>query len=88
MTPQYAKTGRPAYNAKAGFSGNRATLTVSKRFDDIFLGLFARYDDLHGSIFIDSPLVKQKDSFMIGIALSWIFEKSENFGQHIVKMAD
>ena len=64
------------------------TLTVSKRFDDIFFGLFARYDDLHGATFIDSPLVKQKDSFMIGIALSWIFEKSEKHSQYIVKKVE
>ena len=88
VAPQYVATGRPAYNAKAGFSGSRATLTVSKRFDDIFLGVFARYDDLRGAVFIDSPLVKQNDSFMIGVALSWIFKKSEKYGQHIVKMAD
>ncbi|MDH5599989.1 MAG: MipA/OmpV family protein [Gammaproteobacteria bacterium] len=84
VTPQYVTANRTQYDAQAGYSGSRVTLSISKRFDDIFFGLFARYDDLHGATYIDSPLVKQKDSFMIGIALSWVFKKSEKHSQYIV----
>ena len=76
VAPQYAIAGRSAYNAQAGYSGSRMTLTLSKRFDKIYFGLFARYDNLSGATFIDSPLVKQKDSFMVGAALSWVFKES------------
>lgn len=77
VAPQYVTADRSQYDAKAGYSGSRLTLTISKRFDDVFFGLFARYDDLDGAIFLDSPLVKKKDSFMVGIALSWVFKKSK-----------
>ena len=82
VAPQYATADRPTYNPKAGYSGSRLTFTISKRFDDVFLGLFARYDNLNGAIFIDSPLVKQKDSFMVGVALSWVFKKSKKRSQY------
>ena len=76
VAPQYVSATRKEYNAEAGYSGSRLTLALSKRFDKLFFGLFARYDDLTGASFIDSPLIKQKDSFMVGVALSWVFKKS------------
>ena len=75
VAPQYVTTTRSAYNAKAGYSGSRLTFTISKRFDQIYFGLFSRYDDLTGASFIDSPLIKQKDSLVVGVALSWVFKK-------------
>jgi len=77
VAPQYVTGTRAAYNAQAGYSGSRFTLTLSKRFDKLYFGLFARYDDLSGASFIDSPLIREKDSFMVGAALSWIFKKSK-----------
>lgn len=75
VAPQYVTTTRSAYNANAGYSGSRLTVTFSKRFDKLYFGLFSRYDDLTGASFIDSPLIKQKDSLMVGVALSWVFDK-------------
>jgi len=63
-------TTRSAYNAKSGYSGSRLTVTLSKRFDKMHFGLFARYDDLKGASFINSSLIKQEDSFMAGVAFS------------------
>lgn len=82
VSPQYATASRQSFNAQAGYSGSRLTLTLDKRFDKIFLGIFARYDDLHNASFIDSPLLKQNDSFMIGAALSWVFKSSKKHGQY------
>lgn len=77
VKPQYVTAKRSAYNASSGYSGSRFTLTLSKRFDNIFFGLFTRYDDLSGVTFINSPLVKQKNSLMVGVALSWVFKESK-----------
>ena len=74
---QYATASRPTYNATSGYSGSRFTFSMSKRFDKIYFGLFAKYDYLKGAVFIDSPLVKQNDSFILGVALSWVFKKSD-----------
>jgi len=82
IAPQYVTGTRAAYDAESGYSGSRITLTLSKRFDKLYFGLFARYDDLSAASFIDSPLVKQKDSFMIGAALSWVFKTSNKRTQY------
>ena len=77
VAPRYTTATRTAYNAKAGYSGSRLTVILSKRFDKVYFGLFARYDDLTGTSFIDSPLIKQEESIMFGVALSWVFKKYE-----------
>jgi len=76
VAPQYATATRPVYDAQSGYSGSRITLTLSKRFDKLWFGLFAKYDNLNSATFINSPLIKQNDSLMVGAALSWVFKKS------------
>ena len=63
---------RPAYDAKGGYSGSRVTFSTGQRHGNYWFGLFARYDDLRGVAFEESPLLKQKDSFMFGAAISTI----------------
>jgi outer membrane protein len=79
VDPQYATTERPAYDAKAGYSGFRFTLTTSRRLNQRYwLGAFLRYDMLNGAVFADSPLVKQNDSLMAGLAFAYLFTTSIN----------
>ena len=82
IAPQYATATRPSYNAQAGYSGSRITVTFNKRFDKIYFGLFARYDNLSNATFIDSPLIKQNDSFTVGAILSWVFKRSKTQSQY------
>lgn len=82
VAPQYETASRSSYDAKDGYSGSRLTFTLSKRFNKLYFGLFARYDDLSGASFMDSPLVKQEDSFMVGAALSWVFKESAKRTQY------
>jgi len=76
VDPQYATPTRPAYDAKAGYSGTQFTVTLSKRFESFWVGGFARYENLSGAVFADSPLVRQDHSFMAGVAVTWIFARS------------
>ncbi len=73
----YAGTGRPAYDAEAGYSGSRITLGISRRVDRYWFGAFARYDYLGGATFADSPLVTTDHSFMFGAGVAWIFAESK-----------
>lgn len=68
----YATVDRPAYNAKGGYSGSRITFSTGQRHGNYWFGLFARYDDLRGAAFEESPMLKQKDAFMFGAAISSI----------------
>jgi len=78
VAPGYATATRPAYDARAGYSGSRLTLTLSRRFPKFWVGAFARYDNLSGAVFADSPLVKRKNSFMAGIGIAWILAQSRS----------
>lgn len=66
---------RPAYDADSGFSGYRSEFTYSRRFGDYWLGGFLRYDNLRNSKIDDSPLVSERESWMGGIALAWVFHQ-------------
>ncbi|HJW82644.1 MAG TPA: MipA/OmpV family protein [Acidiferrobacterales bacterium] len=76
VAPLYATGTRPAYDARAGYSGSRVTLALSKRFQRVWFGAFARYDTLAGATFEDSPLVRRDRAFMAGFGVAWIFAES------------
>ncbi len=77
VDPQYAAPGRPAYAARAGYGGTQFTMSLNKRFDSIWVGAFVRVYDLHGAVFEDSPLVKQRSAVLAGIGLAYIFAQSK-----------
>ncbi|HXE37572.1 MAG TPA: MipA/OmpV family protein [Azonexus sp.] len=76
VAPQFATATRPAYEAQAGYAGMQYLVALSKRFPKYWVGSFVRYDNLTGATFEDSPLVRQKDYFAAGIAITWILGES------------
>ena len=78
VEPAQALPDRPAYSARAGYSGTQITLTVSRRFAKVWFGAFVRVDALDGTAFSKSPLLKRRESVMGGVALSWIFAESKS----------
>lgn len=76
VRPEFATPTRPAYEARGGYSGASVGLTLSKRLPDYWFGLFVRYDDLHGAVFDDSPLVRTKGYLVGGIAFIKVFARS------------
>lgn len=76
VAPQYAAAGRPAYEAKAGYAGMQYLAAVSKRYPKFWVGAFVRYDNLDGAAFADSPLIRSKDYFAGGVAISWVLGES------------
>ncbi len=73
---EFATPTRPVYEARAGYSGSRVTLSLSKHFPSFWVGAFARYDRLNGAVFEDSPLMRTDHSLMAGFGVSWIFARS------------
>lgn len=76
VAPQYATADRPAYEAKTGYAGMQYLASLSKRFPKFWVGAFLRYDNLSGARFEDSPLVRSKDYYAGGVAVSWILDES------------
>jgi MipA family protein len=77
VAPQYATAARPAYEAKGGYSGSQFLVSLSKRYDKMWLGAFVRYDTLAGAAFVDSPLVAQRSFAAAGVAVAWILGESK-----------
>lgn len=76
VDPVFATATRPAFDADGGYSGSRVTLTASKRYARFWIGAFARYDNLSGAAFDDSPLVRIDHSFIVGAGIGWILARS------------
>ncbi len=77
VDPAYATATRPAYTAPGGYAGSQFISALSKRFPHYWVGGFVKWDTLHGAVFEDSPLVKSKQNFTAGFAVSWIFAESK-----------
>lgn len=76
VNPRYATPDRPAFDARAGYSGSQFIVSLSKRFSRFWLGAFARWDNLGGAVFVDSPLVMQENYFAAGFGVAWILKES------------
>ena len=76
VDPAFATPNRPAYSAHGGYSGGQFIVALSKRFPGFWVGGFAKWDTLYGAVFADSPLVKTRQSYAAGVAISWIFGQS------------
>ncbi|MHB8624217.1 MAG: MipA/OmpV family protein [Sulfuricaulis sp.] len=73
----FSRATRSTYNARAGYSGSRVTVTVSQHFSGFWVGVLARYDNLSGALFAGNPLVKKNGSLMAGIGIAWILARSK-----------
>lgn len=76
VAPACATATRPAYAASGGYAGSQFTLALSKRFPGFWVGGFARYDNLSGAVFADSPLTRRSQNLSAGIGIAWILGQS------------
>lgn len=74
-----ATTQRAAYDARGGYAGWLALAGASRRFENLWVGTFFRYDSLRGAVIADSPLVKSDRALSFGFAAAWIFSVSDRW---------
>ncbi|MBK9217313.1 MAG: MipA/OmpV family protein [Uliginosibacterium sp.] len=72
----HARSDRPAYQAKGGYSGTQFLASVSRKSGATWFGAYARYDNLRGAAFADSPLVRRRNYFTTGFAVTWTLARS------------
>lgn len=72
-----ATAARPSYRSGAGYAGTTISTGLLARFDQIVAGAFIGTAQLQGARFIDSPLVERKQNYFGGIAVFWVFQKSQ-----------
>ncbi|MBP7582687.1 MAG: MipA/OmpV family protein [Spirochaetes bacterium] len=73
VSPAHALPGRPAYQARGGYSGIQLALILNRRVGSIQLIPFIRYDYLRGVAFEDSPLVLTLHYFVFGMGTFYVF---------------
>jgi outer membrane scaffolding protein for murein synthesis (MipA/OmpV family) len=78
---RFATAQRPAYRAQGGYAGVQVLAAASRRFTHWWVGGFARWDTLSGAVFEDSPLVRQKHAFAVGIAVTRALGRSTRLTQ-------
>lgn len=76
VAPGVATATRPAYASAGGYAGAQFITALSRRYTNSWAGLFVKFDTLRGAQFADSPLVRRRDNFAIGVAYSWVFATS------------
>lgn len=76
VAQEYARPGRPAYQAPGGFAGTQMLSSLTRRFRGFWVGAFLRYDTLSGAAFADSPLVRSNSYWAAGIGIAWMIGKS------------
>jgi outer membrane protein len=77
VSPAYATSSRPAYSAQGGYGGTQLSVGLSKYYKKFWVNLFARWDQLDGAVFADSPLYKKNSSLIAGLVFTWIFAESD-----------
>jgi MipA family protein len=78
VDPVFATPERPAYTATGGYSGAALAASLTRRFQKLWVGGFARYEALNGVAFESSPLMRRDYAFTAGIAFAWVFAESKN----------
>lgn len=71
-----ATPARPAYDAPGGYAGMQSMLTLSRRFQRLWVGAFLRHDTLAGAAFADSPLLRDRRYLAGGLGVAWILGES------------
>ena len=71
-----ATVSRPAYQAAGGYAGLSATAALSRRQGKQWWGAFIKFDHLAGTAFADSPLLRQRQQWSAGVAVSWVLAES------------
>jgi outer membrane scaffolding protein for murein synthesis (MipA/OmpV family) len=70
---QYVTPDRPSYEAKAGYGGLQLAYSTAVLWDQYLAAFGARYVQVGGATYEDSPLVKRSGSLMVGLALAYLF---------------
>ena len=76
VVPQFSTANRPTYASEKGYGGSFVKLRASWREGDWIWWTLLRYQNLNGAVFEDSPLIEEKDYYMVGVGFAWIFAQN------------
>jgi outer membrane scaffolding protein for murein synthesis (MipA/OmpV family) len=78
VEPQYARAGRPAYDARAGYLGATLSITAFRQVTRsfiVFVGL--DLDNYDGAANVDSPLLRTRNDLGAAVGFAWSIGQSK-----------
>jgi len=70
---EYSQQNREKYNSRGGYAGSDISFGLTYKVNSWWFASFARYYNLSGAEYHDSPLVKRNSHWSLGIGATWIF---------------
>jgi len=75
----YVTPERSAFQSDGGYAGFSLSASVQQDITrNISIGFYSRWDNLSGTVYADSPLVRETNNFVAGCALIWKMARSEH----------
>ncbi|WP_171013586.1 MipA/OmpV family protein [Chitinivorax sp. B] len=71
-----ATADRPTYRPKGGYDGLQLTWSASRRLGQTWVGAFVRADNMAGTAFDDSPLLRRRTTVSAGLGVAWVLGQS------------
>ena len=83
VTEDQALPDRPAYHSGGGYSGCYAAAFVTREVTErLSVSLYGQWNNVDGAVYDDSPLVKDRNNYIAGVAVVWTLAESE---QHVAR---
>ena len=83
VASQYGTPDRPEYHGNGGYTGFGLSVNAVKKINDRWsVGGYYRWDNISGTAYVDSPLVKTENNHVVGIALIWKSAQSKQFSRY------
>jgi len=80
VTEEQVQPGRGVYHSDGGYAGFSLSAYALRTFTPRFSwGLYARWDNIDGAVYEDSPLVKDRNNYVLGTALIWTIQQSKQY---------
>jgi len=70
---KYSQINRSSYESNGGYAGSDVSVGLTYKINAWWFAGFARYYNLSGAEYDDSPLVKQNSDWSLGLGVAWIF---------------
>lgn len=77
VSPAFSTPQRNAFSSNKGFNGFLVDLRGAWRDENIIYWGLLRYHDLSDAVFANSPLIEDKDYFLLTAGISWIFAANQ-----------
>ena len=78
VSPEFVTAGRRQYDDEGGYSGFQLSGSILKELTPkLWVSCYARWMNIDGAVFADSPLVQTDNNAIVGAMLVWKFGESE-----------